>query len=323
MADIYVEAPGEIISASFPYSSELSRIEANQNELDGVGIGPAAAFRDSYLVYTLDLTAYNRDAGKKFEGALTITKLSMDVVGSANVSGIWLLDDAGKVLGYHVPAPTATFPDLTYTISAATGRTMYVALSVKPDTAAGQVIGIDIDRTDITVHSANDRVATSFGITLTTTVELMSDYFEYKVGDPVLDPTYYDSLSGMFIGSTDPTVEIYIYGVTVSWDDPDKPQWVDRIYIDGELVFEATGITHKGNGQLLYFEEPLLITNLPMSFRIEFNDQVIHKQWGKGDKWNDNNIYFDWHFWDESETNGGLYVEIRGGPKYSEGWATY
>ena len=156
-----------------------------------------------------------------------------------------------------------------------------------------------------------------------TKVELMANYFEFKAGNPVLEPTYLDAIYGMNIGSSDPTVEIFLYGITVSWDDPDKPQWVEKIYIHGELVFDATGVTHEGNGQLLYFEAPLLLTSTDMSFRIEFNDQVIHKQWGMGNKWNDNNIYFDFHFWDASVTNGGKYVEIRGGPNYSESWTSY
>ncbi len=323
MDDIYVEEPGTIIDPAFPYVSELATITANQNDLDGAGYGPVAAFRDSYLVYVLDLTAYNRIMGKQFEGALTIKSIEMDVTGWSNVSDIWLLDDTQNILGYATPAPTITFSGLRYTITAATGRVMYVAFVIKADTAPGQVIGIDIDRNDVTLSSAYDGVVNTFGITLTTTVEIMADYFEYKVGDPELEDTFWDAIYGINIGSTDPTVDIYVYGITVSWDDPDKPQWVDKIYIHGELVFEATGVTHKGNGQLLYFEQPVKLTDSPMSFRIEFNDQVIHKQWGKGDKWNDNNIYFDWHFWDESFTNGGKYVEISGGPKYNVSWTAY
>ncbi len=323
MDDIYVEAPGTIIASAFPYASELAIITAEQNELDGVGTGPAAGFRDSYVVYRLDLTAYNRNAGKKFDGSLTITWLRMDITGWANISEIWLLDGSQSVIGTASPAATITFPGLRYTITAAASRTMYVVLNVKADTGQGEVVGIDIDRNDILLTSGLDVVKTTFGITLKTTIKMMADYFEYKTGDPELEAIFPDAIFGMNIGSTDPTVEVYIYGITVSWDDPDKPQWVDRIYIEGELVFEATGVTHKGNGQLLYFIEPIKITNLPMSFRIEFNDQVIHKQWGKGDKWNNNNIYFDWFFWDDSITNGGQYVEIIGGPNYKIGWASY
>jgi hypothetical protein len=321
--DVYVEEPGNIIDPAFPYASGIATISSNQNDLDGSGSGPAAAFRDSYLVYTLDLTAYNRNNGKKFEGALTITGLRMDVTGWANVTDIWLLDDTGEVIQYAIPAATVTFSGLKYTITAATGRTIYVAMNVMADAAPGEVIGIDIDRTDVTLSSTQDRVLNTFGITLTTVVQMMSDYFEYKVGNPVLEPTFWDALYGMNIGSTDSSVDIYTYGITVSWDDPDKPQWVSRIYIDGQLVFEATGVTHQGNGQLLYFTSPIKLTNTDMSFRIEFNDQVIHKQWGMGNKWNDNNIYFDWAFWDESETNGGKYVEIKGGPHYNVSWTNY
>lgn len=323
MDDIYVEDPGTIISLGFPYVSTMSTIRSNQNELDGVGYGPSAAFRDSYLVYALDLTAYNVDAGKQFQGALTITQIQMDIIGWSNVSAVWLLDDATEIIGTSAPAPTITFNGLRYTIFADTGRLLYVAMSIKVDTAQGEKIGIDIDRTDIALYSPIDKVVNTFSITLTTSVELMADYFAIKIGDPVLDPTYLDAISGMNIGSTDSSVEIFLYGITVSWDDPDKPQWVERLYINGELVFKATGVTHQGNGQLLYFEDPLKLTNTDMSFRIEFNDQVIHKQWGMGNKWNDNNIYFDFHFWDDSVTNGGKYVEIRGGPNYSEGWQTY
>jgi len=82
-------------------------------------------------------------------------------------------------------------------------------------------------------------------------------------------------------------------------------------------------VTHVGNGQLLYFEEPLKLTDTDMSFRIEFNDQIIHKQWGMGTKWNDNNIYFDFHFWDDSGTDGGKYVQIKGGPHFTESWTNY
>lgn len=319
--DVFVEAPGYIINPLFPYASEKSIIQSNKNELDGKGIGPAAAFRDSYLIYALSLTAYNADAGKLLEGSLTITKITMEVTGWANVSGIWLIDDGEEVLDYSAPASTVTFTGLRYPVEAATGRVVYVALYVKADTAQGEVIGIEIDRTDVTLSSAQDVVLNTFGITVSTTIQLMANYFEYKVGAPMLDPTFLDTIYGMYIGSTDPTVNIVAYGITVSWDDPDKPQWVDKIYIDGELVFDATGVTHKGNGQFLYFIEPVTITNSPMSFRIEFNDQVIHKQWGKGDKYNNNNIYFEWHFWDDSSTMGGQYVEVSGGPHYSISWA--
>ena len=322
-ADIWVAEPGTIIAPTFPYVSTMSTIRSNQNELDGNGYGPSAAFRDSYLVYTLDLTAYNKFAGQQFEGALTITQMDMDITGSANVSDIWLLDDAEEVIGYATPAATVSFTNLRYTIFAATGRLMYVAMSVNADTASGETLGIDIDKNDITLSTGTDYVLNSFGITLTTTVANMADYFEIKAGNPVLEPTYLDALYGMNIGSTDGSVEIYLYGITVSWDDPDKPQWVERIYINGELVFDATGVTHEGNGQLLYFEEPLKLTDTDMSFRIEFNDQLIHKQWGMGNKWNDNNIYFDFHFWDNSDTNGGKYVEIKGGPHYTESWTSY
>ena len=321
--DVTVEEPGTIINPMFPYLSTMSTIRSNQNELDGIGYGPAAAFRDSYLVYALDFSALNTNAAKKYEGALTITQLDMDVTGWANVTAIWLLDDAAEVIGTATPAPTISYTGLRYTIFADTGRLMFVALRVKADTAPGEKIGIDIDKTDVSLSSPIDKVSATFGITLVTTVELMSDYFEFKVGSPVLDPTFWDALYGMNLGSTDSSVEIYLYGITVSWDDPDKPQWVERIYINGELVFEATGVTHNGNGQLLYFDEPLKLTNTDMSFRIEFNDQVIHKQWGMGNKWNDNNIYFDFHFWDDSVTNGGQYVEIKGGPHYTESWTSY
>jgi hypothetical protein len=247
----------------------------------------------------------------------------MDVIGWANVTQVWLLDDATEVIDTVLPAPTVSFTGLRYTVFASTGRVIYVAMHVKADTAQGEILGIDIDKTDVSLYSPTDKVAATFSVKLTTTVALMADYFEFKVGAPVLDPTYWDALYGMNIGSSDGTVEIILYAITVSWDDPDKPQWVDRIYIDGELVFDATGVTHQGNGQILYFDEPLRLTNTDMSFRIEFNDQVIHKQWGKGDKWNDNNIYFDFHFWDDSVTNGGQYVQISGGPNYKVSWTTY
>ncbi len=321
--DVYLEDPGTFLLPTFPYLSTMSTIRSNQNELDGIGYGPAAAFRDSYLVYALDLTAYNVDGAKQFQGALTITYIEMDIIGWANVTQVWLLDDATEVIDSATPAPTVSFTGLRYTIFASSSRVIYVAMSVKPDTAQGEKLGIDIDRTDILLFSPNDKVKNTFGVTLTTLVELMSDYFEFKVGDPVLDPTYLDAVYGMNIGSSDSTVEIQVYGITVSWDDPDKPQWVERIYIEGQLIFEATGVTHQGNGQLLYFEGPIKLTNTDMSFRIEFNDQVIHKQWGKGDKFNDNNIYLDFHFWDDSVTNGGQYIAIKGGPSYSESWATY
>jgi len=323
ITDIYLEEPGTLIAPAFPYVSTMSTIRINQNELDGVGYGPAAAFRDSYLVYALDLSAYNTNPAKKFQGALTVTHLDMDILGWSNVSDIWLLDDASEVIGYSTPAAAISFNGLRYTIFADTGRVMYVALSVKGDTAPGEKIGIDIDRTDVSLYSPTDKVLNTFSITMVTTVELMSDYFEFKAGNPVLDPTFWDALHGMNIGSTDSSVEIFLYGITVSWDDPDKPQWVERIYINGELVFEATGVTHVGNGQLLYFEEPLKLTDTDMSFRIEFNDQIIHKQWGMGTKWNDNNIYFDFHFWDDSGTDGGKYVQIKGGPHFTESWTNY
>jgi hypothetical protein len=226
-------------------------------------------------------------------------------------------------MGYSVPAATVSFTGLKYTVTAATGRVMYIALYVNPYTAPGQVIGVSIGSTDVILSTGVDRVVNTFSISLTTTVQVMADFFEYKVGNPELQDTTWDALYGMNIGSTDLTVQIFMYGLTVSWDDPDKPQWVNRIYIDGELVFEATGVTHKGNGHLLVFSRPVLLTSTDMSLRVEFNDQVVHKQWGKGDKWNDNNIYFDWAFWDESETNGGKYVEIRGGPHYSVSWSSY
>jgi hypothetical protein len=323
MDDVYVEDPGTITSPTFPYLSTMSTIRSNKNELDGVGYGPAAAFRDSYLTYALALTAYNADGAKQFQGALTITQIQMDVIGWANVTQVWLLDDAAEVLASAAPAPTVSFSGLRYTVYADTGRVIYVAMSIKADTAWGEKLGIDIDRTDINLFSPNDVVVPTFGITLTTLVEYMSDYFEFKVGNPVLDPTYLDAVYGMNIGSSDSSVEIMLYGITVSWDDPDKPQWVERIYIEGQLVFEATGVTHQGNGQLLYFKEPLKLTNTDMSFRVEFNDQVIHKQWGKGDKFNDNSIYFDFHFWDDSSSNGGQYIFIKGGPSFSESWAIY
>ena len=323
VADIFVEQPGQIINPAFPYSSTMASIMGNQNELDGIGYGPAAAFRDSYLVYLLDLTAFNRNLGKRFEGALTITSIEMDVTGWSNMTDIWLLDDAQVVIGHATPASTITFSGLRYTIYASAGRVMYLAMNVKTDTAQGEILGIDIDKTDVLLSSAMDRIYTTFGISLSTRVDVMATFFEFKAGNPQLDPTFLDALYGMYIGATSPTVDIYVYGITVSWDDPDKPQWVDRIYIDGELVFDATGVTHKGNGQLLYFENPVKLTSLPMSFRVEFNDQVIHKQWGKGDKWNDNNVYFDFHFWDESVANGGKYVEITGGPNYKVAWQAY
>ncbi len=321
--DVYVESPGTIVSPAFPYLSTMSIIRINQNELDVVGYGPAAAFRDSYLVYALDFSALNTNAAKPLEGALTITRIDIDIIGFANVTQVWLLDDATQVISTRLPAPTVSFTGLRYTIFADSGRLMYVALHIKADTAQGEKIGIDIDRNDVWLYSPSDKVAPTFSVTLTTLVELMSDYFEFKIGNPVLEPTFHDAIYGMNIGSSDGTVEIILYGITVSWDDPDKPQWVERIYIDGHLVFDATGVTHQGNGQLLYFDEPLVLTNTDMSFRIEFNDQVIHKQWGKGDKYNDNSIYFDFHFWDDSTTNGGQYIFIKGGPSYSESWTTY
>ncbi len=321
--DVQVAAPGQIINPAFPYDSELATIISEQNELEGTGYGPTAAFRDSYLVYLLDLTAYNKNGAKRFEGSLTVMSLRMDVTGWANLTDCWLVDEDDNIMGYATPAATITFPSLNYTITATASRQMYVVLKIRQDTAPGQVIGIDIDRTDIILSSVLDSVDNLFIISLSTTVKVMASYFEYKAGDPVLVDMFWDALFGMNIGSTDATVEVMIYGITVSWDDPDKPQWVDKIYIDGELVFQATGVAHDGNGLLLYIDEPITLSTTDMSFRIEFNDQVIHKQWGMGNKWNDNNIYFEWHFWDDSVTDGGKYVEISGGTKYTESWTFY
>jgi len=318
--DVVVASPGQIISLGFPYSSELAIITSNQNVLDGVGYGPTAAFRDTYLVYGLDLTAYNRIVSKQFEGSLTVMSIRIDVTGWNNLTDIWLVDEDENILGYRSPAGTVTFNSLNFTISAISSRQMDVVLKIAPDTAAGEVIGIELDKNDVTLSSVIDSVENTFNIKMTTTVNIMSAFFEYKVGDPELEAAFWDTLFGMNIGSTDSSVEVILYGITVSWDDPDKPQWVDRIYIDGELVFLATGVAHDGNGLLLYFEEPITLTDTDMSFRIEFNDQVIHKQWGMGNKWNDNNIYFDWHFWDDSVTDGGQYVEITGGPNYKVSW---
>ncbi|MCK5251502.1 MAG: hypothetical protein KAQ96_01080, partial [Thermoplasmata archaeon] len=174
LEDIYLEEPGTIIAPAFPYTSTMSTIRSNQNELDGIGYGPAAAFRDSYLVYALDLTAFNINAGKKFEGALTITQLQMDITGWSNVSDIWLLDDASEVIGQSTPSPTVSFNGLRYTIYASSSRLMYVAMSVKADTAPGETIGIDIDRNDVILSSPIDSVVNTFNIVLMTKVELMA-----------------------------------------------------------------------------------------------------------------------------------------------------
>jgi hypothetical protein len=307
--DIYVDPTATVDATGFPIASDKALITSNNNELTGVAWGPSYGFPGYPVVYRLDLSALNMNVMKLLEGSLTITDLDISVTGSGDVDLVWLIDDGFDIISFRLGAPTVTFSNINYIVPAATGRSLYVVLNVSPGAASGGQVGITITAADVTLSTAQDSVDPALNLIWTTDIAEMADFFEWKLGDPRLDVDN-TVLTDMNIGTTDPTVDVYVAGLIVEWTS-DMPTYTMRVYIDGVLKFEDDGLNHVGTGIYIPFDSPMLLDDIGKSFRIEFDMQVTKKQ-PKKKIYNDNDVLFTWIFGDGSFTNGGQYVLIDG-----------
>ena len=265
----------------------------------------------------LDLSAFNMDILKPLEGSLTIADLDITITGSGDVDLVWLLDNNLDIISYRLGTPTVTFNNINYIIPAATGRTLYVVLNVSPGAASGGQVGITITAADVTLTTPQDSIDPALNLIWNTDIAVMADFFEWKAGDPRFDVDN-TVLTDMNIGTTDPTVDVFVAGLLVEWSS-DMPTYTMRVYIDGVLKFEDDGLNHIGNGIYIPFDSPMRLDDIGKSFRIEFDMQVTKKQ-PKKKIYNDNDVVFTWIFGDSSFTNGGQYVLIDG---YENGYDIY
>jgi hypothetical protein len=309
-SDVYVDPTATVTSLGFPVSSELAKIIGNINELTGAIVGPSNAFPGFPVVYRLDLNAFNTNPLKPLEGTLTITDLQVHVTGSASIQLVWLLDHNLDIMAYKASAPTVNFNNLAYVVPAWWTRPLYVVLNVDPSTTSGTIVGISIKESDVTLSTAMDQVDLGLDMTMTSTIAVMSDYFEWRAGDPLLELDN-TAIFNMNIASRDPTVNIQINGLFIDWTDSSMPAYTVRVYVDGVLKFEDDGLNHLGNGIYIPFDTPFDLDSTDNSFRVEFNIHVTKKT-PKKKIYNDNNFIFTWVFGDGSSTNGGQYVVIDG-----------
>jgi hypothetical protein len=310
VTDIYVDPTASVNPVGFPLTSEISTITGNVNELTGKVVGPASAFPGYPVVYRLDLNGFNTDPIKPLEGTLTITDIRIHVTGSASIQLVWLLDHNLDIMGFQPAAPTVDFVNLAYVVPAWWTRPLYVVLNVDPSTTSGTIVGISIKDVDVRLSTPMDLVDPALDLTIDSTIAVMSDYFEWRLGDPLLELDN-TAIYNMNMASNDPTVPIQIAGLFVEWSAPDMPAYTVRVYVDGVLKFEDDGLNHIGNGIYIPFDSPADLDGLDKSFRIEFNIHVTKKQ-PKKKIYNDNSFLFTWVFGDGSSTTGGQYVMIDG-----------
>ncbi|UCC93328.1 MAG: type IV pilin, partial [Thermoplasmata archaeon] len=275
--DVYVDPTATVDPTGFSIVSELATITGNVNELTGKIVGPHSAFPGYPVVYRLDLNAYNTDPVKPLEGTLTITDLRIHVTGSASIQLVWLLDHNLDIIGFQPSAPTVTFTNMAYVVPAWWTRPMFVVLNVDPSTASGTIVGISIKDVDVRLSTPMDLIDPALDLTMTSTIAVMSDYFEWRLGDPLLELDN-TAIYNMNMASNDPTVPIEISGLFVEWSADDMPAYTLRVYIDGVLKFEDDGLNHIGNGIYIPFATPAQLDGSDSSFRIEFNIHVTKKQ---------------------------------------------
>ena len=307
--DVYVDPTAVVDGTSFPIISDFATIESNKNELTGTALGPTSTFPGSPTVYLLRLNALNTDPMKPNSGSLTITQLDVHITNPANVELVWLFDDSLNIIAFRLPADTVTFDGLSYTVWASGPRNMYVLLNVRDAAPPGSTVGISIKAGDVTLSAAEDTVDPTLDMSWISDIAMMSDFFEWKAGDPVLDVDN-TVITNMNIGITDPTVDVSVGGLTIDWA-ADMPTYTMRVYIDGVLKFEDDGLNHIGTGITIPFDTPMKLSDLGKLVRIEFDMQITKKQ-PKKKIYNDNTLVFTWHFVDGSSSNGGKYVQIDG-----------
>jgi hypothetical protein len=308
--DIYVDPTATVDGTGFPIVSDSAVIVGNANELTGKIVGPNSAFPGYPVVYRLDLNAFNTDPMKPLEGTLTITDIRIQVTGSASIQLVWLLDHNLDIISFQAAAPTVNFIDISYVVPAWWTRPMYVVLNVDPSATPGTIVGISIKTADVRLSTPQDQIDPALDLTMTTTIAVMSDYFEWRAGDPLLELDN-TAIYNMNLGSTDPTVDVYMAGLFVEWTDSSMPAYTVRIYVDGVLKFEDDGLNHLGSGVYVPFDSPIRLDGSDQSFRIEFNIHVTKKT-PKKKIYNDNSFLFTFVFGDGSSTNGGQYVVIDG-----------
>ncbi len=319
MADITVTAPATVVNVGFPFNSETSTIATNNNKLTGTAAGPANAYAGAYVRYTLTLDAKNTNAAKLTQGSLTITQLKVRVTASAQITTVRLVDDSGKVIAELPSAATVTFPSLSYTVTAAAARTLYVELKVSSTAPSGTVIGIQILTADVTLSGTEDSVDAALNLLKTSTVRTMASLFEYKAGNPTFDGSDESVIKGIVLGITDATADVYVDGVTVSWTASSRPVYTLRMYIDGALKFEDDTMNHLGKAVFIPLTSSTKLDTTGKSFRIEFDQDVI--SWGLFSGWSDNQFTFTWHFTDGSTATGAKKVDISGSwASYTIGW---
>jgi hypothetical protein len=311
--DIYVDPVATVSSLGFPINSDLATIMSNKNELTGVATGPAKVFAGFPALYKLTLNGFNTDLARPLDGSLTITDIDVQVTGSADVIFVWLLDHNREIISVKAAAPVVSFTSVDYTVMASSSRDLYVLLNIDPFAAPGGMVGITITAGDVTLSSMQDVVDPGLSLVAMSDIAVMADYFEWKVGDPILDGER-NILTNIVIGSIDPTVNIYVAGLIIEWTS-DMPTFTMRVYVDGVLRFEDDGINHLINGEPIPFITLAGLDAVGKTVRIEFDVQVT-KMNPKKKIYNDNSILMTWVFGDGSVSHGGQYVQIDGFEKY-------
>jgi len=212
-----------------------------------------------------------------------------------------------------------TFPSLSYTVTAAASRVLYVELKVLPTAPLGTVVGIQVLTADVTLSGTEDSVDAALNLQRTSTVKTMGSLFVYKAGNPTFDGSDESVIKGIVLGITDATADVYVDGVTVSWTASGRPDYTLRIYVDGALKFEDDTVNHLGTDVYIPLTTSTRLDTTGKSFRIEFNEEVI--TWGLFSGWSDNRVTFTWHFTDGSTATGAKRVDINGSwGSYTIGW---